>query len=231
MADVKWPGEAVSGQDLAEPVSRLLQKLHLLGGDEPTGRNLLKTPYSVQVLKSGALAVTKVWTGLTAAGGAAVVGTAWAHFSDQGNDVKIAIVAGTALLVAVVALAIAVIVKADVNARVEATVCRVEAGAAIARDFLETAATFQKAAPGPAADAAGTGLPAAELELLLAFAAYPGSLRVATATKDLRGVKGLWNENGTLKITLADDESIAVSEVSRYTTEPPGRHTGLPGAQ
>ncbi|MFC8449371.1 hypothetical protein [Kitasatospora sp. NPDC057223] len=217
MAKIKWPGDAVSGADLADPIAGLLQRLHLLGDDEPTDGGLLRTPYSVQVLKSGALAVTKVWTGLTAAGGAAVVGTAWADFDGQGTEVKTAIVAGTALLVAVVALAIAVIVKADVNGRVVATVSRVEAGTAIARDFLDKAAGFQRTGPGPA----GAGLPAAELELLLAFAAHPETLRVATATKDLQGVNVLWSEGGKLRMTLADHESIAVSAVTRYTTEPP----------
>ncbi|MGW4649827.1 hypothetical protein [Kitasatospora sp. NPDC004289] len=218
MADpvIKWPDNAVEEKDdLAAPLADLLSSLQLLSKlKEGEKESRFSTPESLQVVRAGALDLTKLWASLMAGGGAGSVLAAWKFFEASTEPLKVAAIAAVGFCLAAVALAIAIMVKADVDGRASATAAKVGSSALVAAEFLRTAADLQK----PKSAAAEAAVPDASSQLLLALAAYPRTLRVATAGGELQTAVGLRRENGTLRV-LVDGGSIAVDDIARYTTE------------
>ncbi|NEA61578.1 hypothetical protein [Streptomyces sp. SID12488] len=129
------PLSGVQGEGFASPLVKFLRRLHLLS-KETDKVTLRGTPPSLQVLTSGALSVTKLWTAAAAAGGATTFATAWAAFVGASDSVKIAAIASAGFLLGTLAVAIAIIVKADVSNRAAATSSRVNARALVAAEYL-----------------------------------------------------------------------------------------------
>jgi len=125
----------VQSEEFASPLVKFLRRLHLLS-KETDKVTLRGTPASLQVLTSGALSLTKLWTLAAAAGGATAFGTAWAAFVGAHDSVKIAAIASAGFLLSALAVAIAIIVKADVSNRAAATTARVNARALLATEYL-----------------------------------------------------------------------------------------------
>jgi hypothetical protein len=152
-----WAEPGPSG-DQAVPLAQLLQGLQLMASDddrEAAARSsgwAAETPPSMQVIKSGALSITKTWTKrVTGAGiGASVVlgavGSGVAALTDGLTPaVGAALVGGIALVASATALALAIFVKADLDARGQATAARHAGRAEVAAAFLSATA------PRPAA--------------------------------------------------------------------------------
>src|ERR1700722_13286937 len=116
-----WPDSAGTS------IGKLLTTLRAV--DQPAGTtdtpSPLKTPYSLQDIKSGATTLTKLWAvAVAAAGGAPAV---WAIIEGLANSVggsksdvplvRAAFVISGAVLLSAVSIAIAIIVRGDVAAR------------------------------------------------------------------------------------------------------------------
>jgi len=148
MADVKWPAKAIADtkEDLLQPTQEYLRGIDLLRkeGDTVSGLN---TPASVQVVQSGALSMSKWWTGIIAAGG---IGGVWAVLQRRFDDLEAlpqaAALIGVGAIIAAAVIAIAMIVRADVLGRASATEARLRARAEIVHGFLDTTADFQDGA-------------------------------------------------------------------------------------
>lgn len=136
-AKIQWPANALgSGDDLGVPLVELQRRLELLGegGDEDkvTAR---RTPYSLQIITAGTLAISKVVTPVI--GGLGLVGSGlMAFFAGQGAGPQVALILGAAVLASATILGIALIVVADVNARSRGSAAQYEARAQVATAFL-----------------------------------------------------------------------------------------------
>lgn len=142
MTEVRIPGAPIQSEatDIADPLRVLLVDLGLLESstDLEKGVSLTGgTPASLQVIKAGALSVTKAWTALTAsagfAGASATLIAAWKAASD---NLQIALIGGASLILAATAIAIALIVRGDVGARAATTVELYRSRAQISNSFL-----------------------------------------------------------------------------------------------
>lgn len=146
MTDIKFPGNtyAPHATDLAAPTAELLRALGLLEAANATA-TLGGTPESVQVIRAGATTLSKVTTGLLAAGGVAATWLSYVQLEWQaaGETVRVAGLIGLALIIAAVAFGIAMIVRADVLGRSQATAARIEAQGVLASRFLALTSTQQ----------------------------------------------------------------------------------------
>ena len=146
MADEPKKAEPLDGLVWARPASAtdpqvglyaLLTSLQLLATD--TGRQEAadntkwdaETPASMQVIKSGALSITKRWTKIVSRVGggvsgvlAVVAGYVATVREDLGDAVTVALIGAAALLGAATAIALALFVKGDLEARGQATAAR-----------------------------------------------------------------------------------------------------------
>jgi hypothetical protein len=135
-----WPDSAGTS------IGKLLTTLRAVG--QPAGTtdtpSPLKTPYSLQDIKSGATALTKLWAvAVAAAGGAPAI---WAIIEGLANSVggsksdvplvRAAFVISGAVLLSAVSIAIAIIVRGDVAARATAHAARRSAEGAIVSSVL-----------------------------------------------------------------------------------------------
>jgi hypothetical protein len=144
--EVQWPGNALdaTGGDLAAPLKALLMGLNLLEKPDELEKKQQglswETPASVQVITAGATSFSKWATAMIGSAGgvsviAAYVGGFWKGSEPSLRIVSLSIVGG---LTAVVAIAIAMIVRADVAARATASAAEYRARAAVAETFLRT---------------------------------------------------------------------------------------------
>jgi hypothetical protein len=103
------------------------------------------TPYSLQVISAGALAFNKWWSSVVAVagGGGAIWAGVQAYFAKQNTPVQVALVAASGVLGAVALLAIALIVRADVEARTQATTAEYAARKDVATVFLNLIGSLQ----------------------------------------------------------------------------------------
>lgn len=143
---VQWPIEAVGdSDDLSNPTRELLTSLGFMAfADDEIESKVFGTPYSLQVIKAGSLALTKWWTGIIAGVGgvtglAALIARPWTVADEP---VKIAYVAAAAFLLAAVAVSIAIIVRSDVSARARAAQAEYLGRAQVATGFLEATRTL-----------------------------------------------------------------------------------------
>jgi hypothetical protein len=148
MTDLKWPAHAIDDDagDLAEPTATLLRGLSVLESaeDANTRTTVGGTPQSLQVITAGALQATKisgVFAGIGGLSGAATA--AWAAFQAEDVSVRVALVGAVAVILAATVIAIALIVRSDVQSRSQATAAEYGARASIAGTFLVLAGVAQ----------------------------------------------------------------------------------------
>ena len=141
---VKWPGRAVdSTGDLSAPIQSLLVALGVLGKQddlEKVNQFRWDTPPSLQVINAGATSLTKwVATLIGAVGGLSAVGAYIAGFWQVSDEaLRIVSLSVATALVGILAIAVALVVRADVSARATAAAAEYGARAAIADAFLRT---------------------------------------------------------------------------------------------
>ncbi len=182
LASLKWPQPATSVTDPV-PLNTMLQALQLLGTDQDrviAAGSTWKddTPASLQVIKSGTLGLTKAATKYVAGFGgvvgllAAVGGALTAFIGDVGEPVTVAIIGGAAILLSSVAIALAMFVKGDLEARGVATAARHAGRAEVAAMFLRATSCCLPATATAPAVASTAAAPA-----VAPLAAAPGSRR------------------------------------------------------
>ena len=140
---VQWPA---GGDDLLPPTRSLLEDLNVLEKkDEKV--NPVRTPESLQVITAGSTALSKTIATLVAAlGGGTVIWAAVKGFwIAQGENQRIAYIGATALIVSAVVIALAIIVRSDVQGRAIASAAEYEARAKIANAFLQTSQQIAEA--------------------------------------------------------------------------------------
>jgi hypothetical protein len=131
MNGVQWPGNAYNpaGTDLSGPITQLLKDMELLeeraGQDDKGNKREIKatllggTPPQLQVISAGSLAISKAMAALIAAlgGGGGAFAAIKGFFLESDSSLQSTYVWSAAICVATSALALAVIVGADVTAR------------------------------------------------------------------------------------------------------------------
>lgn len=183
---LRWPVPAsdLSGAGVPLSLDTLLQSLQLVGTDEDreaaTGKSWGQdTPASIQVIKSGALGITKysiAWVGTlggVAGAGTAITGVVTAFTGSVGEPVAIALLASAALILSAVALALAIFVKGDLEARGIATAARHQGRADVAAAFLAATGAMPARTTPPPHTADGQAL-LEELLEALQFALHDG---------------------------------------------------------
>ena len=116
-----------------------LKDLNLL--EEPNQHvTAARTPESLQVITAGSTALSKSIATLIGSlgGGAALTAAIKGFWLTQPEGQKLAYIGATALIVSVVALTLALIVRADLNARAVATAAEYAARAQATTAFLQT---------------------------------------------------------------------------------------------
>jgi hypothetical protein len=141
LLEVKFPEKVTA--DVAPPINNLLRDLSLIGTKEELEKAdgasalLFGPPQSVAIIEAGVTAATKAWTALFGAGatvGGVVSLVNWGSFTN--DALHIAIVAGTALVLAALVIAIALMIGNDIRARGQGAITTIEARASLANRFL-----------------------------------------------------------------------------------------------
>jgi len=157
---VRFPqGAHDTGDDLSAPVVQLLQDLHILASDDDSKKAgtaqsaLTGPPQSVAIIEAGATAVTKGWSvAIALLGGApALLVVFRGLWGGEHDAVRIAFVAGGALVLAAIAVSIGIISSGDVQARAVGSVAEYQARAEIASTFLQLS-RLPQASPPPSAN-------------------------------------------------------------------------------
>ena len=234
---LKWPVPAVdlTGEDVPVQLDHLLQSLQLAATDEDrdsaTAKNWREdTPASMQVIKSGALGITKnsiTWVG--SVGGvtgavAAITGVVTAFIDDIGEPVTIALMGSAALILSSVAIALALFVKGDLEARGIATAARHQGRADVAAAFLAATGAMPSQKVPESASASERSLLD---DFLDALRAYPGQVRVTTSSKTTPvRVRHVWRQSAEdeLRLLIGTDtvqDEIVLAEITGFTTASP----------
>ncbi|KUL28035.1 hypothetical protein [Actinoplanes awajinensis] len=228
---------AVPAADLTANVKLqdLLIGLQLLGTDEQRAQAATNewnkdTPGSIQVIRSGAMGITRWWARLTrwvagAGGVAAVLGTTAGAITAVrealGEPLIVALVAGGAVVTASALLSAALLIKGDLEARGVATAARNSGRAEVAAAFLTGTATLPGQAKGQAL--------AAELT-----AALSGGRPVFVQCQDLldpQRVTGLSRVTaGGYQVNLGGDLWRPIEHVIGYRIEAPPAAGAAPSA-
>ena len=159
---VEWPHSLVStdvaDQDLGAPLKQLLIDLGIKGTDDDQGKAgnastaLTGTPASLWILESGATAAAKGWAAaLAALGGGTVLSARLTLFWNETAGAHDQIILSAGIFIAACALAIGLIMYADLRARGQGAAAQYHARAAIAVAFLTTAPAAVRAANPPTA--------------------------------------------------------------------------------
>lgn len=142
---VQWPTSAVAtdSNDLLSPLETLLVNMNVLEPTDiagnPQSPTLWSTPFGLQAITSGSTSISK-WVGtiITGLGGTSTVLTAISSFvAAPDNTAKVVglAAAASACLIATI-IGLAVILRADLAGRAEASAAEYAARAAIATQFL-----------------------------------------------------------------------------------------------
>lgn len=177
---VQWPGQPVNTDksDISAPLADLLERLNLLK-EKPTDDDPSKPrSWGASAIQSDVTAISKLVGiaiasvgGLTAAGGIATA--AWSGADEQ---VRLAVLSGTALVLAAALLGLALVVRSDVEARGRVAAAQSEARASIGTSFIDSGAALVSA-PHYLVGRKGTGwLPVSH------FGYGPNGLFVGTTT-------------------------------------------------
>jgi hypothetical protein len=221
--EVRIPAGIVDAdaKDIATPVSDLLTRLELLPEEGDAGDNKVGvvggTPYSLQVITSGALSLNK-WaaTAIAALGGSGAITAGLTGFwSGEATPVRVALVGGLALVLSALAVSVAMIVRGDTLARGDATSMEYQARAIVTQAFLELAGAT-KEQPSDSTTTLGT---AEAADPLLPSLAAHSVLLVSgegMASTRVTGVRKL--TDGTFELHAADDW-VPVSRVESYSLE------------
>lgn len=143
----KWLGEGyppAQGTKKWPPFRHFLVDLNVLEKDGEEAKLFRGTPPSLQVITAGGTAMAKWWTGLAAAGfgGSALVqglkALNWLPGADVEGLQQAVLTGSAAFVAAAAAIAIAVIVRADVSGRAVASAAEYQARAAIATALIQS---------------------------------------------------------------------------------------------
>lgn len=236
LGGLKWPDPANSVSPPV-PLDELLRGLQLLATDEArkeacqTTKWDSATPASMQVIKSGALQITQTGTKLIAGAGggagflAAILAVVVSIIEGVGEPVTIALIASAAVLLSAVAIALALFVSGDLEARGLATAARHQARAHVASSFLAGTQMLTQVAPleEPATEVASRVQQKTSMvnDMLFGVSSFPRSLKVSTAQyPNLQAVKGVRrrDEEHSLELRLENDDWIGVDEVKSFAT-------------
>jgi len=134
-------------------VRALLQELDLLGTKEQTesadGFAAVFTgpPQSVALIEAGATAATKWWATGLGASVIAVWGSVANWWPEQGASVKVAVLAGAAVVTVAIVFSIAYLIASDVRGRAAAAVATIEARTKVATTMVQSAQSVYEATP------------------------------------------------------------------------------------
>jgi hypothetical protein len=215
---VQLPGDVVARDDksLSTPLQQLLRDLGLLEttADAEKGVSLRGTPDSLQVIRAGALSVSKGWTAFTAtAGGAGAVSTLIAAWKSSPGDQRLVLIGGASVILAATAIAIAMIVRGDLGARAATSAELYRARARISSAFIQAAvAATGRGSAQPSALAGDT------LQQLLA--AVNVAVPNENASSGLYGVRKRAGHHG-LEIRRSDGDWVRVTAVPDFELELP----------
>ncbi len=126
----------------------------LLGGDGDAQGGAFSAPaQSVAIIEANATALSKWWSvAVGALGGTTVIATAVSGFWDgETGGVRIALVAATGAIIVAAAIALAMIVSADVRGRAAGAQAIYAARASIAGEFMQAASEASAQATAAAA--------------------------------------------------------------------------------
>src|SRR4051794_38031206 len=185
--ELKWADPA---QDLGPMIglAELLQSLQLLAKDTDRDAAINKTwrddtPPSMQVIKSGALGITKAATAWVAAvGGLGGAGSAVAAVfrglvARAGEPIVVALMGAAALPFPGTAIACAIFIAGDLQARGQATSARHSGRAEVASAFLRATSALPPGVRATAVEPMGVDL---QQQVLFALAAFPGEVHFRT---------------------------------------------------
>jgi hypothetical protein len=223
---LKWAGSA---QDVEPKVglAQLLTALQLLATDDDRKDAVNKswydrTPASMQVIKSGALSLTKAWsTWVAGAGGlSAVLAAGTAYFgnfrSGLGDAIVVALIGGASLILSATGIALALFIKGDLEARGQATAARHAGRAEVASAFLRATAEIPKASAPGESGAASDGL---SPELMLAIAGFPGRVLIQVkGDSSFVAARGI-RTHASYGLQIGTDAGwVAIDQVAGFTT-------------
>jgi hypothetical protein len=151
------PGGAVDpkGTDILQPLQDILHGVDMLGNGDSTGGAFSSPAQSVAIIESTATALTKWWAGAIAAlGGATAITTAATRFWDNlSGSGRAAIIGASGFVIAAALIALAVIIRSDLQARSAGAAALYAGRAAVAVKLLEVAGC--DCAAKPSADGVG----------------------------------------------------------------------------
>jgi hypothetical protein len=207
---VTWMGTTyppAEGTARRSDVKDLLVELGVLGKNGERA-SITTTPESVQVISAGGTALAKWWATLGAAGlgGSALVqglkSLNWLPGKEVSGGQQIALTLSAAVLASAAAIAIAIVVRGDVQGRATASAAEYAARASITETLVRA---FTYAAPAPVS------------------VASPPQHVVLTTNDQWHLVREFSWHNGTLVAVVSDTVRIPAEEikwVSRLDTQP-----------
>lgn len=198
---VRWPGSAFAADadDLSLPIRTLLNDLRLLEKPEEEGKvtPFAGTPVSVQVITSGATSLSKWWTAAVAGGGgigAIISGLKGLNVLGESSTAQRAVfTASASFLAAAVAIAVAIIVWADVSGRATASSAEYSARSTVAAALLQS---FEYGRPSPTQ-------PTPDPQYVL-----------RTRSGEWHGVKYFTWDTGRVAAIVSDGRKIASNEIA-----------------
>lgn len=215
LGDVKWPTNPLVTLESLEAA------LQFLGTDEDRGKGQLEGSWtaetlpSMQVIRSGAQAITKTLVkAVGAAGGigasvAAVGGGLSAGLDGVNQPLTIALIAATAFILASASIALALLVKGDLQSRGIATAARYTGRAEVAAMFL--AVSTDRAHPA----AKSTRISDGELMSLISRGRTPDvATRVNPQYQPLTGRYS--HEDGVVRFQMVNGDWVTVADVVGY---------------
>ena len=213
------PGKYIddAGDDFAPPLAHLLEGLGLLGKDNSDQKDGLNE------LKEGALSITQWLAGLLGAAGlAGLVAAIGPAFTDADEPTRVGFLGGGSLIAAAAAIAVALVVRADVQARASSTVAQYDARTQVTSAFLALTSSLLDP-PAAQADPPAAQAKNGSSSLLFALAARPGRIHVKTKNNGNQmlvkkgGVRR--TAGGELQIHLEDGDWIPDSEVETFQVD------------
>ena len=211
-------------------LDEFLQCLQLLAKDTDRDVAVKKkwkdgTPASMQVIKSGALGITKGATAWVAGAGGlgavlSAVAAALAGFSaEAGEAIVVTLIGASALTFTGTAIACAIFIAGDLHARGHATAARHSGRAEVASAFLRATSALPPGVQATAAAAHGKDL---QRQVLFALAAFPGKVHFRTNGDQNWSLATGARRHERYNIQIRDKAGswTAIGDVVDYTTSP-----------
>jgi len=208
----------------------LLQSLQLLAKDSDRDAAVHKkwkddTPASMQVIRSGALGITKGATMWVAGAGGlgavlSAVAAALAGFSAEVGEAIVATLIGAAALTfRGTAIACAIFIAGALHARGQATAARHSGRAEVASAFLRATSALPPESHAATAPAPEMNL---QQQVLFALAAFPGKVHFRTEGDQNWSLATGTRRHGRYNIQIRDHAGswTAIGDVIDYTTNP-----------